>query len=320
MEWVASKKLQPSKVSGELVPEAPVFGQRIRKAISLFGIVLSISFLLAIVALNIAIYSFFANPANDKGALENSGAPTQLTNEVEGAAIMSVIASLLIMIFGIVFDVVVTKLIHFENHKMKSSHLAVYTWVQFLINFINNFALIIFSAIFKPIINMIKPGFSYYFGPLYCTNIGSGSTCMQSLVEEITIIFVSQLFVFQTIGWCFIYRFTKKAKRPKKGKVDPVQQNNVDPEVKRNKLILSEEDFQKEYQARVFLFGYITLFSSAFPFGPVIALLDNVLQLKLKLKEYLYKFARPFSNKAHGIGSWEVSNLGRMCEITLYYF
>jgi len=40
-------------------------------------------------------------------------------------------------------------------------------------------------------------------------------------------------------------------------------------------------------------FGYITLFSAAFPIGPLIAMLMNILEIRMKIYSFIYVYKRP---------------------------
>jgi anoctamin-8 len=39
--------------------------------------------------------------------------------------------------------------------------------------------------------------------------------------------------------------------------------------------------------------GYITLFAAAFPIGPFIALIANIMEIKMKMFSFLYVYKRP---------------------------
>ena len=50
--------------------------------------------------------------------------------------------------------------------------------------------------------------------------------------------------------------------------------------------------------------GYITLFAAAFPMGPAIALLANIIEIKMKIFSFLYVYKRPTCERCSGIGEW----------------
>ena len=202
-----------------------------------------------------------------------------------------------IVLLSFAFDFVVLKLIQFENHRTLETHLNHYIWVQFLLQFINSYGLLLFTACMRPIFYHINPNISYLFGPLTCENQGTGDTCMRSLVLSVSITFIIQNFIFQLIGWISLVYTNSKMK------IVETQAKSVYQLDKRMKEITSES-FEQVYNSRIVQFGYLVLFSSAFPIGSILALINNFFQSKLNGNEYLYAYSRPFVVRSNGIGSW----------------
>jgi len=53
-------------------------------------------------------------------------------------------------------------------------------------------------------------------------------------------------------------------------------------------------------------FGYVTLFSSAFPMAAVCALLNNVIEIRSDAFKLCMTFQRPFGELVEDIGIWQV--------------
>ena len=51
-------------------------------------------------------------------------------------------------------------------------------------------------------------------------------------------------------------------------------------------------------------FGYVTLFAAAFPLGGIIALANNIFEIRCDSFKYLYTQKMPFYKGAEDIGSW----------------
>lgn len=80
--------------------------------------------------------------------------------------------------------------------------------------------------------------------------------------------------------------------------VDSIELNSLrldfDPE---NELI--------NYYAEGFIdIGYIILFAAAFPLGPAVALLMNILEIRNRVTVLLYILRRPTCKRSTGIGEW----------------
>lgn len=63
-------------------------------------------------------------------------------------------------------------------------------------------------------------------------------------------------------------------------------------------------DTFNDYAELLIQFGYVTFFSWAFPLGPAIALLNNVIEMRAGAYRLCYLTQRPVAHKAGGIGVW----------------
>lgn len=55
----------------------------------------------------------------------------------------------------------------------------------------------------------------------------------------------------------------------------------------------------------VIQFGFITLFVASFPLAPLLALFNNVIEVRVDAWKLTTQFRRPVAAKAHSIGAWE---------------
>jgi len=65
-----------------------------------------------------------------------------------------------------------------------------------------------------------------------------------------------------------------------------------------------EVELFDDYLEMVMTYGYITLFASAFPFGSTLTCIFIWLELRQDVFKIENLHKRPFSRKAHDIGSW----------------
>jgi hypothetical protein len=54
----------------------------------------------------------------------------------------------------------------------------------------------------------------------------------------------------------------------------------------------------------VIQFGFVTLFTVAFPLGPLVAFLNNIFELRIDAYKILTQWKRPLPKKAQSIGIW----------------
>jgi Calcium-activated chloride channel len=248
--WKSSSILAYSSITGDMVPFESKKTILMRKSISFFFLSICISFLIMVVGLNVGVQAYLANTASTGIAfLDNLGS-------LGLSASSSVVAAVVIIILEFAIDKFTLFLIELENHQTISAHLDRYIWIQFLIQFINSFGLMIFLSVIKPVISQTNPSFSYVFGPLLCNSQGTGTTCMQALVLSVAIIFIIQQFTILIFSFCFLI-LSKRSLKP--GKFP----NSVDKSLQ----VITHESFQKEYSSRILQFGTIVLFTSTFPLG-----------------------------------------------------
>jgi len=75
--------------------------------------------------------------------------------------------------------------------------------------------------------------------------------------------------------------------------------------VELNGMKSRNDDFNDDYGQMMIQYGYITMFASAFPIGPIISFIANILDCRAKIFSFLYVYHRPPIEKAAGIGNWQ---------------
>uniref|UniRef100_A0A8C6P325 Anoctamin n=1 Tax=Nothobranchius furzeri TaxID=105023 RepID=A0A8C6P325_NOTFU len=60
-----------------------------------------------------------------------------------------------------------------------------------------------------------------------------------------------------------------------------------------------------EYLEMVIQFGFITLFVASFPLAPLLALCNNILEIRVDAWKFTTQFRRPVASKARNIGAWK---------------
>lgn len=55
----------------------------------------------------------------------------------------------------------------------------------------------------------------------------------------------------------------------------------------------------------VIQFGFITLFVASFPLAPLLALFNNILEIRVDAWKFTTQFRRPVASKARNIGAWQ---------------
>ena len=71
------------------------------------------------------------------------------------------------------------------------------------------------------------------------------------------------------------------------------------------------EDTFEDYLEMFIQFGYVTLFSSAFPLAAMCALMNNVVEVRSDAFKLTMHHQRPFGQQVENIGTWQVC--GSIC-------
>lgn len=75
-------------------------------------------------------------------------------------------------------------------------------------------------------------------------------------------------------------------------------------------LLCSSQDTFQDYQEMFVQFGYVVLFSSAFPLAAMCALLNNIIEIRSDAFKLCTGLQRPFGIRVESIGQWQVRNAG----------
>ena len=67
---------------------------------------------------------------------------------------------------------------------------------------------------------------------------------------------------------------------------------------------VSETGFLSEYLELVIQYGFVTLFVAVFPLAPLLALLNNWVEIRLDAYKYIVTTRRPVAERAQDIGAW----------------
>lgn len=87
------------------------------------------------------------------------------------------------------------------------------------------------------------------------------------------------------------------------------------------KLIPYEGLFE-EYLEMILQFGFITIFVAAFPLAPLLALLNNWIEIRLDSQKLVHETRRPIPERTKDIGAWFailefITRLAVICNVSI---
>lgn len=208
-----------------------------------------------------------------------------------GGAAASTVNAIQIMVMNNVYSTVAEKLNRYENHRTDTEYEDHLIGKTFLFQFVNSYASLFYVAFIKTAVE----------GTDSCKPEGHG--CMDELMMGLGIIFVLRLTSgnFFEVGLPWIKR---KLSSKKAGGGDSMRR---EPSAIEQQLALDVYD-QKgtfdDYNEMIIQFGYVTLFVVAFPLAPVMALVNNVCEIRVDAFKLITATRRPDPRGAQDIGTW----------------
>lgn len=73
----------------------------------------------------------------------------------------------------------------------------------------------------------------------------------------------------------------------------------------------------QDYQEMFIQFGYVVLFSSAFPLAAMCALINNIIEIRSDALKLCTSLQRPFGLRVENIGQWQVRECPGKCQRNL---
>jgi len=224
---------------------------------------------------------------------------------VFGSFVGGIINAMTIIFLNNLWKNVAIKLTEWENHRTQSEFENNLIAKIFVFSFVNSYTSLYYIAFFKKGTRFWEADSlqdACKFGTEYST-VSWG--CPDELTVQLaTILGVNMLFgqareVF--IPWMIGQVKLKMLKRNMKKEGE--ETDNLPQWERESKKPMFPGTFD-EYSEMVIQFGYITLFASAFPVAPVMALMNNVVEIRTDAFKLLTAYSRPEYSGAQSIGTW----------------
>ncbi|RWS23472.1 anoctamin-8-like protein 3, partial [Leptotrombidium deliense] len=170
------------------------------------------------------------------------------------------------------------KLNNWENHRTQSSHEGHLIIKLVMFEFVNNFMSIFYVAFYIQDMSMLK----WQIGTLLVVN---------QIVDNIQEVFLPL--------W---------ASRKSNEEISLVKKQDLTEDslkiIRESKLPVYENTYF-DYLELYIQFGHVFLFASVFPFAPILALINNLVEIRSDSFKLCYAFQRPHQRSADGInGGW----------------
>ncbi|XP_062380914.1 anoctamin-5b isoform X2 [Sardina pilchardus] len=274
-----------------------------------FWICLIIACIMGVIAYRLAVYAAFAkimkNSETSKIQLVGSLITPQLATSVTASCINFII----ILILNYLYEHVAIWITDWEIPKTHMDYENRLTMKMFMFQFVNYYSSCFYVAFFKGKFVGFPGDYSYMFGEwsgLRNEECDPGG-CLIELTTQLVIVMAGK----QVVGniqeallplmrnW---WGRRKARNHPEKVYSRWEQDHDL--------VSFSQCGLFYEYLEMVIQFGFITLFVASFPLAPLLALFNNILEVRVDAWKFTTQFRRPVAAKARNIGVWhEILNV-----------
>uniref|UniRef100_A0AAQ5ZN68 Anoctamin n=1 Tax=Amphiprion ocellaris TaxID=80972 RepID=A0AAQ5ZN68_AMPOC len=280
-----------NKITKEMEPYLPVTSKCARFCLSaatvIFWISLIVACIIGVIAYRLAVYAAFASIIKDpmrKIQLVGRFITPQLATSVTASCINFVI----IMILNFFYERVAIWITDLEIPKTHLEYENRLTMKMFLFQFVNYYSSCFYVAFFKGKFVGYPGDYSYMFGNwsnLRNEECDPGG-CLIELTTQLVIVMTGkQLFLD-----CQLIRQCRESSK--------LQRDNTF-------VHLFHVIKYPEASKNLVQFGFITLFVASFPLAPLLALFNNILEIRVDAWKFTTQFKRPMASKARNIGAWQ---------------
>jgi len=225
---------------------------------------------------------------------------------------------ILILIFNWIYEMIAFWLTEKELRRTQTEFDDSLTLKIYLFQFVNYYFSIFYIAFIKGQY-IGRPGAHIkLFG--YRQEECSPGGCFMELCIQLGIIFFGKQFFMSFLEYYMplfwkIFNLVKLRPWSSEGQ----KEENTPQYVRDFKLVeWGNQGLFYEYLEMVIQYGFITIFVCAFPLAPLLAFLNNILEMRLDAKKLLVLHRRPVAQKVRDIGIWFdiLETLGRIAVIT----
>jgi len=217
---------------------------------------------------------------------------------VLGGPIGGVTNAVSIMVFNLIYGRVVEQLNDMENWRTETEHDDHKILKDFAFKFVNAYAALFFVAFVQNHTLML-------FGiDMHCPNYH----CMPVLTMTLGTVFATQIVVQQTLEVAVPWlKYRRKMAVEEKKLASKLSQGDKVQKPTRWEMESAMEEYPgvfDDYNEMVVQFGYVTLFTAAFPLTSFFALLNNVIEIRVDAVKLIEHTRRPRYHCAADIGMW----------------
>ncbi|XP_031420362.1 anoctamin-5 isoform X2 [Clupea harengus] len=302
------RKQRPNRITQEMEPYLPLTSQCVRSCLSgvtvLFWIALIIASIIGVIAYRLAVYAAFASVMKDSPTNKIQLVGSIITPQLATSVTASCINFVIIMILNFLYERVAIWITDMEIPKTHLEYENRLTVKMFLFQFVNYYSSCFYVAFFKGKFVGYPGDYEYMFNKfsgLRNEECDPGG-CLIELTTQLVIIMTGKQvwgnIQEALVPWLKNWWVSKSARNHPESLYSRWEQDH-------DLQHFTQLGLFYEYLEMVIQFGFITLFVASFPLAPLLALLNNILEVRVDAWKMITQFRRPIAAKAHSIGAWQ---------------
>ncbi|XP_067297081.1 anoctamin-5b isoform X4 [Pseudorasbora parva] len=270
----------------------------------LFWTFLIVACIMGVIAYRLAVYAAFASVMKDSPTSKIQLVGSLITPQLATSVTASCINFVIILILNFLYEQVAIWITDMEIPKTHLEYENKLTMKMFMFQFVNYYSSCFYVAFFKGKFVGHPGNYSYMFGKwtsLRNEECAPGG-CLIELTTQLLIVMAGKQMVGNVQE--ALLPLLRNWWGSRKGRSHP--ENTYSRwEQDHDLQNFSQFGLFYEYLEMVIQFGFITLFVASFPLAPLLALFNNILEVRVDAWKFTTQFRRPVAAKARNIGAWE---------------
>ncbi|KAM8860711.1 anoctamin-5 isoform 1-T1 [Synchiropus picturatus] len=296
-----------NRITQEMEPYLPITSKCARTCLSgatvLFWISLIIACIIGVIAYRLAVYAAFASIMKDSPTSHLQVVGPYITPQLATSVTASCINFVIIMILNLMYERVAVWITDMEIPKTHLEYENKLTVKMFLFQFVNYYSSCFYVAFFKGKFVGYPGKYAYMFGSwssLRNEECDPGG-CLIELTTQLVIVMTGKQvwgnIQEALVPWLMNWWGSRRARCHPESLYSRWEQDH-------DLQGFGQLGLFYEYLEMVIQFGFITLFVASFPLAPLLALINNIIEIRVDAWKLTTQFRRPVAAKAHSIGAW----------------
>uniref|UniRef100_A0A672HIX8 Anoctamin n=1 Tax=Salarias fasciatus TaxID=181472 RepID=A0A672HIX8_SALFA len=290
-----------NRITQEMEPYLPITSKCARSCLSGATVLLWISLIIAciigVIAYRLAVYAAFASIMKDNPTTQLEVVGPYITPQLATSVTASCINFIIIMILNLMYERVAVWITDMEIPKTHLEYENKLTVKMFLFQFVNYYSSCFYVAFFKGKFVGYPGNYAYMFGSKLRNEECDPGGCLIELTTQLVIVMTGKQ-VWGNIQEALNWWGSRRARSHPESLYSRWEQDH-------DLQAFGQLGLFYEYLEMVIQFGFITLFVASFPLAPLLALINNIIEVRVDSWKLTTQFRRPVAAKAHSIGAWE---------------